>query len=179
MTVIESLLLLAPEGASAAAAVEEEPELDDEASCDGVEVTGGTFNTLSNSPHNLASLHAHRVCTRLYSGLCCFDLPFFAGRGTPMRCLGTEMYINGLGRTPEEEEEDDNEDERPAGRGKEEEDDFVVNPVVELDGDEMTRIIWKKIREEACMMLITSARFLTIVTFAAHPALPPTRPQVL
>lgn len=24
----------------------------------------------------------------------------------------------------------------------------VENPVVELDGDEMTRIIWKKIREE-------------------------------
>jgi hypothetical protein len=24
----------------------------------------------------------------------------------------------------------------------------VTNPVVELDGDEMTRIIWKKIREE-------------------------------
>ena len=24
----------------------------------------------------------------------------------------------------------------------------VKNPVVELDGDEMTRIIWKKIREE-------------------------------
>ena len=24
----------------------------------------------------------------------------------------------------------------------------VQNPVVELDGDEMTRIIWKKIREE-------------------------------
>jgi isocitrate dehydrogenase len=25
---------------------------------------------------------------------------------------------------------------------------LVKNPVVELDGDEMTRIIWKKIREE-------------------------------
>jgi isocitrate dehydrogenase len=24
----------------------------------------------------------------------------------------------------------------------------VANPIVELDGDEMTRIIWKKIREE-------------------------------
>lgn len=24
----------------------------------------------------------------------------------------------------------------------------MKNPVVELDGDEMTRIIWKKIREE-------------------------------
>jgi isocitrate dehydrogenase len=27
----------------------------------------------------------------------------------------------------------------------------VQNPVVELDGDEMTRIIWKKIREEVCL----------------------------
>lgn len=27
----------------------------------------------------------------------------------------------------------------------------VENPVVELDGDEMTRIIWKKIREEVCL----------------------------
>jgi isocitrate dehydrogenase len=34
----------------------------------------------------------------------------------------------------------------------------VKNPVVELDGDEMTRIIWKKIREEVCSM---SSVFLT------------------
>ena len=27
----------------------------------------------------------------------------------------------------------------------------VQNPVVELDGDEMTRIIWKKIREEVSL----------------------------
>lgn len=27
----------------------------------------------------------------------------------------------------------------------------VANPIVELDGDEMTRIIWKKIREEVCI----------------------------
>lgn len=27
----------------------------------------------------------------------------------------------------------------------------VANPIVELDGDEMTRIIWKKIREEVRM----------------------------
>jgi isocitrate dehydrogenase len=27
----------------------------------------------------------------------------------------------------------------------------VKNPVVELDGDEMTRIIWKKIREEVSL----------------------------
>jgi isocitrate dehydrogenase len=26
----------------------------------------------------------------------------------------------------------------------------VRNPVVELDGDEMTRIIWKSIREKVC-----------------------------
>ena len=29
----------------------------------------------------------------------------------------------------------------------------VKNPVVELDGDEMTRIIWKKIREEVRLPL--------------------------
>ena len=29
----------------------------------------------------------------------------------------------------------------------------VENPVVELDGDEMTRIIWKKIREEVSISL--------------------------
>lgn len=29
----------------------------------------------------------------------------------------------------------------------------VQNPVVELDGDEMTRIIWKKIREEVWLFL--------------------------
>jgi isocitrate dehydrogenase len=28
----------------------------------------------------------------------------------------------------------------------------VKNPVVELDGDEMTRIIWKKIREEVFLL---------------------------
>jgi len=33
----------------------------------------------------------------------------------------------------------------PAGNGKKI---IVAKPVVELDGDEMTRIIWKKIREE-------------------------------
>lgn len=30
----------------------------------------------------------------------------------------------------------------------------VDNPVVELDGDEMTRIIWKKIREEVSQQLM-------------------------
>ena len=33
---------------------------------------------------------------------------------------------------------------------------MVKNPVVELDGDEMTRIIWKKIREE----VLRSSNFL-------------------
>ena len=30
----------------------------------------------------------------------------------------------------------------------------VANPVVELDGDEMTRIIWKKIREEVGLWVL-------------------------
>ena len=33
----------------------------------------------------------------------------------------------------------------------------VKNPVVELDGDEMTRIIWKKIREEVRLDVWTCA----------------------
>ena len=28
---------------------------------------------------------------------------------------------------------------------------LVSNPVVEMDGDEMTRIIWKEIKEKVCM----------------------------
>ena len=32
----------------------------------------------------------------------------------------------------------------------------VKNPVVELDGDEMTRIIWKKIREEVGKVAVLS-----------------------
>lgn len=36
----------------------------------------------------------------------------------------------------------------------------VANPVVELDGDEMTRIIWKKIREE---VRSTTPDFLTML----------------
>ena len=32
----------------------------------------------------------------------------------------------------------------------------VQNPVVELDGDEMTRIIWKKIREEVSSSFIAT-----------------------
>jgi isocitrate dehydrogenase len=33
----------------------------------------------------------------------------------------------------------------------------VKGPVVELDGDEMTRIIWKKIREEVSSFIHTSS----------------------
>jgi len=38
----------------------------------------------------------------------------------------------------------------------------VQNPVVELDGDEMTRIIWKKIREEVRMLVHYSRGILTL-----------------
>lgn len=41
---------------------------------------------------------------------------------------------------------------------------IVQNPVVELDGDEMTRIIWKKIREEVCVLTASAIyRFLRFV----------------
>jgi ribosomal protein S1 len=61
----------------------------------------------------------------------------------------------------------------------------VKNPVVELDGDEMTRIIWKKIREEVRRSLVSSRRCverkkkkkkLTLTLCAhsptAHPSVP-------
>ena len=38
----------------------------------------------------------------------------------------------------------------------------VKNPVVELDGDEMTRIIWKKIREEVRLPRYPRTKILTI-----------------
>ena len=38
----------------------------------------------------------------------------------------------------------------------------VQNPVVELDGDEMTRIIWKKIREEVGCIILPFEHFLII-----------------
>ena len=44
----------------------------------------------------------------------------------------------------------------------------VKNPVVELDGDEMTRIIWKKIREEVCA---SSAREFELMPDVAHIAI--------
>lgn len=43
----------------------------------------------------------------------------------------------------------------------------VKNPVVEIDGDEMTRIIWKKIREEVCYI---SAFYVTIRELTRWPA---------
>jgi Isocitrate dehydrogenases len=39
----------------------------------------------------------------------------------------------------------------------------VTNPVVEIDGDEMTRIIWKKIREEARSVVVKEGLILTRV----------------
>jgi putative hemolysin len=49
----------------------------------------------------------------------------------------------------------------------------VKNPVVELDGDEMTRIIWKKIREEVSylMVLLPAHRVVTgrVVSFPCLP----------
>jgi hypothetical protein len=82
-------------------------ELDDEASYVRVEVTGGTFSTLSNSPHSHASLHAHRVCNALVFGLVLLGFAFLRRQGDADALLGTGMYINGLGQTPVEEEEDD------------------------------------------------------------------------
>jgi len=41
----------------------------------------------------------------------------------------------------------------------------VKNPVVELDGDEMTRIIWKRIKEEvSCRASSAAALFLLCST---------------
>jgi len=62
----------------------------------------------------------------------------------------------------------------------------VKNPVVELDGDEMTRIIWKKIREEvrpcpSTFLVVGTDRFAPCVasftdsstrTRTAHPSVP-------
>jgi isocitrate dehydrogenase len=57
----------------------------------------------------------------------------------------------------------------------------VANPVVELDGDEMTRIIWKNIREEVRLVLslmrIVDVYASQIAT--AHPSVPAARYQVL
>jgi isocitrate dehydrogenase len=33
----------------------------------------------------------------------------------------------------------------------------VANPIVELDGDEMTRIIWKWIKEKVCLIFSLTA----------------------
>ena len=55
----------------------------------------------------------------------------------------------------------------------------VKNPVVELDGDEMTRIIWKKIREEVrpgppIFLRVGTDRFAPSSTRTAHPSVPTT-----
>lgn len=56
----------------------------------------------------------------------------------------------------------------------------VKNPVVELDGDEMTRIIWKKIREEVCPLgPVRASSGCATDRHTAHPALPGHRPQIL
>lgn len=39
----------------------------------------------------------------------------------------------------------------------------VSQPVVELDGDEMTRIIWKKIREEVCFSYLVLSTLLQFI----------------
>ena len=59
----------------------------------------------------------------------------------------------------------------------------VANPVVELDGDEMTRIIWKKIREEVRAIsripLLSYVHKFRTIRVAAHPSIPRPRHQVL
>ena len=55
----------------------------------------------------------------------------------------------------------------------------VSQPVVELDGDEMTRIIWKKIREEVRSSLSTFPQSIHFPFTAAHPPLSSTGHQVL
>jgi hypothetical protein len=47
----------------------------------------------------------------------------------------------------------------------------VKNPVVELDGDEMTRIIWRKIREEVPYSNALSFSILELTDSCATPAL--------
>jgi isocitrate dehydrogenase len=54
----------------------------------------------------------------------------------------------------------------------------VQNPVVELDGDEMTRIIWKKIREEVRSIFCPHSINVNDI-FAAYPPVSRTRYQVL
>ena len=48
----------------------------------------------------------------------------------------------------------------------------VANPVVELDGDEMTRIIWQFIKDKLIHPYLTS--ILNITTSAWRTATPPT-----
>lgn len=64
---------------------------------------------------------------------------------------------------------------------------MVKNPVVELDGDEMTRIIWKKIREEVLYTLrrplflhleLTLAPYAALFHLTAHSSVLAARYQV-
>ena len=55
----------------------------------------------------------------------------------------------------------------------------VKNPVVELDGDEMTRIIWKKIREEVRFLVFQCFIKLYSKSAVAHSAVSPTGYQIL
>lgn len=55
----------------------------------------------------------------------------------------------------------------------------VKNPVVELDGDEMTRIIWKKIREEVRLLMFNVDIKLCSKLAVAHSAVSPTGYQIL
>jgi isocitrate dehydrogenase len=34
----------------------------------------------------------------------------------------------------------------------------VKNPVVEMDGDEMTRVIWKEIKDKVCSLAMNGSR---------------------
>ena len=43
----------------------------------------------------------------------------------------------------------------------------VDNPVVDMDGDEMTRIIWQLIKEKVYIMFIINYNF-----FIAYPSIP-------
>jgi hypothetical protein len=54
---------------------------------------------------------------------------------------------------------------------------LIIRSKVELDGDEMTRIIWTKIREEVYFILLNTEFMYPYI--AAHSPPSPTRHQVL
>jgi hypothetical protein len=55
----------------------------------------------------------------------------------------------------------------------------VANPIVELDGDEMTRIIWKKIREQVRKNPRRFSYWILLTFPKAHPSILATRYQIL